>query len=322
MKILYIHGFGSRVDPQSEKYRALSSIGDVSAVAPDYSVAYSRNMLQLQAQTQNADLIVGTSMGGCMASRLAKVSRKPFVAINPVLFPRRTLHKYLGTGTDYYGKTYTITEETSASYPVFSVDVKGLILLDLGDEVIDAVETLACIGDSLPVIAFDAGSHRFAHIHESLDAIVSFFESAQGQSHQSYGSALVMAASSKPIKKPAIIHENTEQKDLCCPVCRRLLQELMPPDLLTEPADKRCCPHVSFIFIDAYGDPFDLDEYEFVSGEVIEWLNFKQQTFVDDDRSDERKSAMLLTCPMVSHVLIDKPRYPAPFYRVIWGIRD
>jgi predicted esterase YcpF (UPF0227 family) len=119
MKILYVHGFGSRVDPESEKYKALSTLGDVSAVAPDYSLSFSENIERIRPLLIDKNLLVGTSMGGCMVSHLAEISKLPFVAINPVLFPRRTLMKYLGTRFDYYGNPYTLTEVTARSYPVF-----------------------------------------------------------------------------------------------------------------------------------------------------------------------------------------------------------
>lgn len=36
-KIPYLHGFGSAVNPNSEKVKALESIGKVVAIAPDYT---------------------------------------------------------------------------------------------------------------------------------------------------------------------------------------------------------------------------------------------------------------------------------------------
>ena len=37
MNILYIHGFGSKIDPNSDKQIALRKIANVTAYAPDYT---------------------------------------------------------------------------------------------------------------------------------------------------------------------------------------------------------------------------------------------------------------------------------------------
>ena len=119
LNILYIHGFGSRVNPNADKQIALRTIADVEAFAPDYSRAYQDVLADVEPFLAKADLLVGTSMGGFLVSRLSEQTGKPFVSINPLLQTRRTLTKYLGDNVDHYGRAYTLSEEVLASYPDF-----------------------------------------------------------------------------------------------------------------------------------------------------------------------------------------------------------
>lgn len=170
-RLLYIHGFGSKVDPDSDKQIALRKIASVTAFAPDYAKQYSDVLHDVINLTFNADLLVGTSMGGFLVSRLSELTGKPFVAINPVLSPQTTLKKYLGTHQDYYGRTFTITQAIVESYPDFLPSQKGLVLLDLEDELIDSRATKSALMSQMSVRAFEGGNHRFAHMEEALPLI-------------------------------------------------------------------------------------------------------------------------------------------------------
>src|SRR5690554_2025768 len=179
LNILYIHGFGSRVNPNADKQIALRTIADVEAFAPDYSRAYQDVLADVEPFLAKADLLVGTSMGGFLVSRLSEQTGKPFVSINPLLQTRRTLTKYLGDNVDHYGRAYTLTEEALAGYPDFLPSKQGIVLLDLEDEVIDSRATVAALQDQMPVHVFEGGNHRFAHINESLPLMLDLVRSTQ-----------------------------------------------------------------------------------------------------------------------------------------------
>lgn len=319
MKIVYIHGFGSQVDPESEKYLALSAIGEVVPVAPDYSKSYQANVEIVKSLASDAGLLVGTSMGGYLASRVAADSGLPFIAINPVLLPRRTLSKYLGTHQDYYGSTYTLTPETVNSYPVFAPSKKGLVLLDQDDELIDARETAACLTPHMRVFSFAGGSHRFSHIWESIPIITKFLEELSASADADHK---MFSDDHSRIKLPDIHVQrvNTEDENIHCPICHEIVLEQNTDGLRDDPPLPQLCSHVKFVFLDN-GYPYDLSAYEYIHDNVTEWLDLLLSLNADQSAEIDRESDVLLSCPLVSYVVIDKPTLPAPFYRVLWGFR-
>jgi len=173
MNILYIHGFGSCFNQNSEKVRALSEIGEVFGIEIDYTKLFTDIEVAIIGLIikKDIDLIVGTSMGGFCASVTGTKTGVPFVAINPVLEPVKTLSKYIGDGIDFSGNTYKLERKTLSSYPSFSLNGCGLILLDRGDELIDSNQTAKILDQYYKIRIFDHGHHRFAHIQESLDDI-------------------------------------------------------------------------------------------------------------------------------------------------------
>jgi predicted esterase YcpF (UPF0227 family) len=320
MNILYIHGFGSRVDPASTKYQALSQLGKVTAIAPDYSLPYTQNMRLIQQAALGMDLLVGTSMGACMASRASKTFKIPFIGINPVLLPGRTLTKYIGTHQDYYGKTYTLTTDVAASYPVFLISRRGLVLLDLGDDIIDATETFSCISEKMSVVTYAGGNHRFQHMEESIDLIARFFALVKQPDEGALVFHQELQVDHSVRKQPIVTYHNTEQSALHCPVCHQILCGQNSIDIQAELEEYHRCAHVKFIFIDDFDDPFDRGHYDYIHPTIREWLNFEHQSFTKQDDRAERNSELLLRCPLVNRIIVDKPKYPAPYYRVIFGV--
>lgn len=178
VKILYLHGFGSAFDPSSEKIIELSKIGLVEGINIDYSLSFpvikqevSKKVLEFEP-----DLIVGTSMGGWLASHIGSSFGIPFVSINPAITPSESLKKYLGTHKNHIGKTYTLTQDCINTYKGFSLTGCGLILLDSGDDVISHKETLITLENHYKCVVFQNGSHRFDHMSESLQFIQDHYE--------------------------------------------------------------------------------------------------------------------------------------------------
>ena len=175
LNILYVHGFGSKVDPNNDKRMALAKIANVDAVAPDYSTPYRDVLATVEPHLDKTDLLLGTSMGGFLVTRLSELTGKPFVAVNPVLEPQKTLSKYIGTHQDHTGRTFTLTEQAVSTYPAFlPSSEKGMVLLDLGDELLDSLETKAILKPQMTVHVFDGGSHRFSHMEDALPLIQTF----------------------------------------------------------------------------------------------------------------------------------------------------
>lgn len=173
MNILYIHGFGSKFKPQSDKVKSLSSLGVVFGIDIDYTDRRSVITQQLRDVIiqKDIELLVGTSMGGYFSAEVGLMVGLPYVMINPAMNPRTTLSKYIGEDVDYYGRPYHLKGSTVEEYDQMALEKQhGLLLLDKGDELIDYRETVRLLPD-IQTLIFEGGSHRFDHIDESLDAI-------------------------------------------------------------------------------------------------------------------------------------------------------
>lgn len=180
MNILYIHGFGSRFDPKSDKVSALSGIGEVFGSTYDWTRPLEETFADIadDIAEYNPDIIIGTSMGGWAAANIGSEYGIPFVSINPAINPAETLQRYVGRGIDWTGKHFSLSAETVAEYFPMRDDGYGLILLDEGDEVIDSKETINRYVDCLELVTYEGGSHRFDHMPDALTEIVNFYNRA------------------------------------------------------------------------------------------------------------------------------------------------
>ena len=87
MNIIYLHGFGSIANQNHPKVKELERLGTVKSIAPDYSKSFNEIILHVYShcEIEQVNLIVGTSMGGWLASIISALDNIPFVAINPSL---------------------------------------------------------------------------------------------------------------------------------------------------------------------------------------------------------------------------------------------
>ena len=174
IKIMYLHGYGSRFDLQSEKMHILSQLGEV--VGPDLNYGLGpdvvRKVAEDLARQEFPDLIVGTSMGGWLAGHTGTALGIPFVALNPAIRPSQTLRKYIGNPVNYEGFEATIEAETVAAYPDFRTTKGfGLILCEEADEVLDAHTTIAFLKDYYDARLIPGGNHRFSSLADHLGDI-------------------------------------------------------------------------------------------------------------------------------------------------------
>lgn len=180
MNILYLHGFGSCFDPASEKVIALEHLGVVHGINIDWTVTVEKTLMQIveAVESLDIDLIVGTSMGGWAAANVGAELSIPFVAINPAIDPSKSLMRYVGERIDYNRRLYNLTEETVREYFPMTELGYGLILLDLGDEVVDAQETINSYEEFHQIVIFEGGSHRFDHMASGVEYIQEFYNRA------------------------------------------------------------------------------------------------------------------------------------------------
>ena len=168
--IFYIHGFASCFEPDKSKIRSLSKFGKVDGITVDYTQnpGTISEMLSAAISTKEPQLLVGTSLGGYWSAVLGKELSIPFVAINPAIAPHRSLRKYLGPGVTHFGQPFELSAETVGAYEriAFPTSRLGLVVVDEGDQVISAAETVAAVQSGMEVIKFPGGSHRFDHMEE------------------------------------------------------------------------------------------------------------------------------------------------------------
>jgi predicted esterase YcpF (UPF0227 family) len=167
--IFYCHGFGSSFDPRKEKIRALTEVLPVHGVTVDYTLPPQEVFRQT--------LIIGTSLGGFFAAWLGAEFGLPFIAINPSIEPRKSLRAYLGHGVNHTGERFEMTADCVKAYDTlaFRMGGQGTVVLDMGDEVLDARATLNVVDGHLPVITFEGGSHRFDHMSDLIETWPNLF---------------------------------------------------------------------------------------------------------------------------------------------------
>lgn len=176
MNILYVHGFGSSYDSEGDKVQALGKLGKVFGVNIDYTHPESiYDIVRDAVHYHNIDLLVGTSMGGWTVSWMGSHLNLPFVAVNPCTHPSEMLRKYLGSFEDHTGASRVLTEQALGFYQDdFVLDGAGMVLLDEGDEIIDAEATRFYVSDNYPTVTYSGGDHRFQHMPQSISVIQMF----------------------------------------------------------------------------------------------------------------------------------------------------
>lgn len=186
MKILiYLHGF--RSSSQSHKalalgaaLRALSS--DWEYITPDLSFDPDIAFAQIDAlmlRCQKSDLtLVGSSLGGYYAQVCAEAAGCRAVLLNPSLAPWDSLLEQVGPQTAFYGdrESFTFTNEHLAALhkrnvPVVTAPENFLVVVEMGDELLDHRATLTKFADS-PQIAVAGGNHDLASFPSHIGAIL------------------------------------------------------------------------------------------------------------------------------------------------------
>jgi predicted esterase YcpF (UPF0227 family) len=184
MMFIYLHGFNSAFNPESDKIKDLESLGEVVGISYNSFGSYKEIFKEISSKVpRNKNIIfVGTSLGGFWAAEMARAFSTPSVLINPCYDPYRMLRKYVCVQHKNYitNEVKILTNSNVETYPIYSMvgydrtfKYLPLVLLDMGDEVIDSNETSKIL-DGFPVKMWNGGSHRFDHMKESIEFISAY----------------------------------------------------------------------------------------------------------------------------------------------------
>jgi predicted esterase YcpF (UPF0227 family) len=184
--IIYLHGFNS--GGQSQKAAWLrAQLAPVPVFAPDYPAHRASEALRVlrkfirRLRRENPHtrklMLIGSSLGGFWAQRLAPEFGACIVLINPSMRPDETLARHTGCyRNEATGGETVLTAQDVLALKAQRVEpcnprVPTLLLLDADDEVLDYRIAEAALRGCGKTIVYPGGSHRFEHLSEALPEI-------------------------------------------------------------------------------------------------------------------------------------------------------
>lgn len=121
MRYYYIHGFNSGSNSSSIERLRLALEEEVVALSYDSGISFEENIKslieQIDAASEEDSCIIGTSLGGFYADKVASHFGFPCVLFNPVCKPCEELRQFLGENVNFSThERYSLTEEILSSY--------------------------------------------------------------------------------------------------------------------------------------------------------------------------------------------------------------
>lgn len=186
--LIYIHGFKS--SPLSLKAQEVKNylsqqalpIDFMAPALPDYPAASYQLLEQLLArQLPRPVALVGSSMGGFMATVLAQQFDLRAVLVNPAVRPYELIGDMLGDDVNpYSGEAFTLhrghLEELRRLEPAVITDPERLlVLLQTGDETLDYRKAVSFYHGCQQIVE-QGGDHRFQNFEKYLPVVLKFLK--------------------------------------------------------------------------------------------------------------------------------------------------
>jgi predicted esterase YcpF (UPF0227 family) len=184
--VLYLHGFNSGSEsPKARLMRAVCArishrgrpLACRTPQLPHHpQAAYDLAEGLLSTMGENT-LLVGSSMGGFLATCLAERFALQAVVINPAVEPARLVSEWLGMAlvNDYTGERFVIEashrDELKALTPAVLTPQRYLLLLGTADETLDCRDAFQAYAGSRTLIVPN-GDHGFSRLREFLPAVL------------------------------------------------------------------------------------------------------------------------------------------------------
>jgi predicted esterase YcpF (UPF0227 family) len=195
--IVYLHGFNSAYNPDSDKILALSKLDKVYPLSYNSFDTYDNILEYISTKTKHLEnlVFIGTSLGGFYAASCASALGVPCVLINPVTqgsFVQNTgiFIKDVPMTNYVTGEVNAVTQTMIDSYNGLDIkelhyECKPMLVLDMGDELIDSENTLDHLKSivSYSSVSYPNGSHRFDHINLALRDIEYYLNNFSSVSH-------------------------------------------------------------------------------------------------------------------------------------------
>ncbi|WP_221793043.1 YqiA/YcfP family alpha/beta fold hydrolase [Oceanobacter mangrovi] len=185
---LYLHGFlsspASAKAQQTLEYFQRELPGclikaPVLPFSPFEAIQLARQTLDELAQQCPQVFVIGSSLGGFYATRLAQDLGVPAVLVNPAVRPHELFRHYLGPVTHYHtGEVHQLEErhlQMLADIAVESIAQpnKLLVLLQTGDATLD-YRHAEQLYERCQLVIEAGGDHAFQGYDQHLPAIVAF----------------------------------------------------------------------------------------------------------------------------------------------------
>lgn len=184
--VLYLHGFNSGSEsPKARLMRAACARishrgGTLKCLTPQLPhrprAAIETAETALDSLGPNT-LVVGSSMGGFMATCLAERFGLPAVLINPAVAPARLVDEWQGTEfvNQYTGERFVIEalhrDELEALLPARLSPERYLLLLGTADETLDCRDAFRTYAGCATLIQ-PGGDHGFSQLADFLPAVL------------------------------------------------------------------------------------------------------------------------------------------------------
>jgi len=186
--VLFLHGFLS--SPNSSKSQAVANyiqrndlnIEFLAPSLPNYpaeAIHQLATLLDKQLSSGRKVGVIGSSLGGFMATGLSEKFGIPAVLINPSVKPYLHADHFIGENTNYYsGEKFTlhsghIEQLRSLDVTLLTKPESILVLLQTGDEVLDYREAVEFYQGAEQLVE-QGGDHRFQGFERHLDYIFKF----------------------------------------------------------------------------------------------------------------------------------------------------
>ncbi|XKE44587.1 alpha/beta fold hydrolase [Halomonas organivorans] len=189
--VLYLHGFNSgSASPKAALMREACAVLGLRCVTPDLPHRPDQALDEAAArlgELGDYPLVVGSSMGGFLATLLAERHDLPGALINPAVAPGRLVADWVGeTFVNRYSGERFVVEEAhrralEAMTPTGVTAGRYLLLLGTDDETLDCRDAFAFYQGARTLL-HPGGDHGFSALAEYLPAIF-----AQGGHALAYG---------------------------------------------------------------------------------------------------------------------------------------